>query len=167
MVDPELFKNDPVTKEYRQPIKVRTLLRIILEDRGMGYYIEDGLLYVTKDAKALTKMVVKTYPVANLVGGQQLVDAAINELKMSRPNPMNPGAPPQPGQIGTLLGQNIDGLTAQIRGTVEPDHWGPPSGTGPGSMTFVPATSSLQVRCSLEVHYLLLASGLLDNTTKR
>jgi len=167
MVEPELFKNDPVNKEFRQPMKVRVFLKMILEERGMGYYIEDGALYVTKDAKALTKMVVKTYPVSNLVGGQQLVTAAIQELQYSNRGPTNPANPmpqaPQLGPSGQLLSQNIDGLTAQIMGTIEPDYWKAPVGTGPGSMAFVPTSASLQVRASLEIQYLLMASGLLDN----
>ena len=72
---------------------------------------------------------------------------------------------PQPKTEGRLLSQNIDGLTNQIRGTVEPDHWDGPGG-GPGSIVFVPASASLQICCSLEVHYLLIGSGLLDNTKK-
>jgi hypothetical protein len=140
------FLNDPVTKEYKKQ-KVRTLLRIILKERGMGYYIEDGSLIITKDAKALNKMVVKSYPVANLVGGQQLSNAAIM-------NPMGPN--------GQLLSQNIDALTNQIMGNLETDYW-KVSGSGPGTMQFVPATASLQVRASLEVQFLLMASGLLEN----
>ena len=164
MIEPQLFLNDPVTKQFRQPIKVRTLLHMMLGERGMGYYLEDGQIIITKDAKALSKMVVKTYPVSNLVGGQQLVTAAITELQYSKPGPM--GAPPAMGPMGNLLSQNIDGLTATIVGAVEPDYWKIANPNGPGTMTFVPNTASLQIRASLEVQYLLMASGLLENVKK-
>lgn len=163
------FNNDPVTKQFKK-IKVRALLRLLLAERGMKYYFDDGNLMLTKDTKADKKLVVRMYPVANSVGGQQLINQAIQELQQQANRGPGPGVPPgqpaapptlQLGPNGELLSRNIDGLTNQIKGTIDPDHWQGPA-NGPGSMVFVPASASLQIHCSLEVHYLIMASGLLD-----
>jgi hypothetical protein len=163
-VAPELlakFLNDPVTMDYKQPLKVRVILKLLLGPRTMSYYIEDGSVIITTEAKAKTKLVVKTYPVGNLVGGDQLVKQALQELQF------NQG---KPGPLGQQLGQNIDGLTAQIMGTVEPESWKISKEVqpdAPGTIQFVAGTASLQIRNTLEVQYLLLGSGLLDNTPKK
>jgi hypothetical protein len=159
--DPAVLLNDPVTKEYKRGLKVRALLHVILGERGMGYYIEDGLVFIAPKAKADAKLIVRSYPVTNLIGGPQLVAMDNAEWAKGISSKM------QAGPAWTLLSQNIVGLVDQVTGTVEPDHWQSrdpniPS-TGPGSMNYVHATGSLAIRCSLEVHYLLQASGLLNN----
>jgi len=150
-IEPALFFNNPVTKEFKS-LKVRSLLRMILDETGMGYYIENGNLIITKDAKALAKTVSKAYPVDNLVGGRPLVDMAAAECAMGKFGP-----------IGKLLNQNIDRLKARVMGEIEPDYWRDLNPNGPGSMAFAPSSASLQVRASLEVQYLIIASGLLDD----
>jgi hypothetical protein len=150
--------NDPVNLQFKQPMKVRVILKLMLGNRQAGYYIEDGSLYITPEKKVRTKLIVKTYPVSNLVGGDQLVKAAVNELQMTQG---------KGGPIGQVLGQNIDGLTNQIMGSIDPESWKQAAQPdAPGSMTFVPGSASLQIRATLEVHYLLMASGLLDNNKK-
>jgi len=179
--DPEaLFNNEPITKKYKK-MKVRTLMHLILGERGMAYYLEDGNVFLTKDAKIAKKLIVRMYPCANLVGGQAFIDQAVSELGMYNPPQgggnrpgMNPGMqPPGPavdpdaklvfGPKGKVLNLNVDGLMNQIRGTIEPDHWQGGEGGGPASMLFIPAAGALQIRCSLEVHYLIMASGILKN----
>jgi hypothetical protein len=158
-VGPDLlarFLNDPVNLEFKQPRKIRCVLNLLLGPRMSGYYIEDGSVFITTYKKALAKLIVKSYPVSNLVGGQKLISAAIQELQLEKSGP-----------LGKLLGQNLDALTEEIMGAVEPEHWKMPAQPdAPGTMQFVPATASLQVRARLEVHYLLMASGLLDNSRK-
>lgn len=131
----------------------------------MGYYIEDGIFHVTSGNKALSKTVVKNYPVANLIGGQELVDAAVQELKKQPP-----GQPPTAGPVFQMVSKNIDALQAEIMANVEPEYWKMMDPNSPsarlGSISFVHSTSSLQIRASLEVHYLLMASGMLDNVKK-
>ena len=124
-IDPSLveqFLNDPVNIVIGQPQKVRTLLKLILGERQMGYYIDDGSIWITTAQVAKSKMVVKNYPVANLVGGQQLIQAATIELKLGSSKPLGPN--------GQLLSQNVSGLVETIQGTVDPDYWQEKGGPG-------------------------------------
>ena len=165
LTDEPVFLNDPVTKDFsKQPMKIRTILKMILGERppGFGYYIEDGILYIAPTTKVNKKVIPKSYPVSLLVDpdGLGLVQKTIVELQNAKPGPK--------GEIlfgpnGQILNQNIDGLIGRLK-SIEPEHWKNADGSGgPGTMSFVPAGSNMQITCSLEVHYLLMASRLLEN----
>ena len=79
-IDPALLLNDPVTKQFRQRIMVRTLLKLILSQRGLGFYVEDSHLVITKDIKTLKKLSIKVYDVADLLDPKN-VDESKAELQ--------------------------------------------------------------------------------------
>ena len=155
LIDEPVFLNDPVTKNPGPPKKVRAILKMILGERppGFAYYIEDGNLHITPAFKANTKLVPRNYPVAHLVGGEKLVKAAIAEMQTAKQ-----GAKGEiiVGPNGQLLSKISTASRISSRETSNRTTGKPLLGGGPGTMTFVPASASLQINCSLEVHYLLI-----------
>src|SRR5262245_19355668 len=58
--------SDPVTFKATKAT-VRTILRKVLADRGLGYILKDGMVQVVTQQKAREAMVVRAYPVSELV----------------------------------------------------------------------------------------------------
>lgn len=122
---------DPVTFKHKK-IQVRTLLRKVLADRGLTYVIREGTIQVVTPQKARDMMVVRSYPVADLVFPVQ--DFGIwNDL---------------------MALQNVQTLINLIQQSVDPTIW-----QQGGSISFVPAARALVIRAPAEVHY-QLGSGM-------
>jgi hypothetical protein len=89
------FYNDPITKQFKT-IKVRTLLKSLLNERGMDYYIDDAQLILTKDLKAAKMMVVKVHDLGDLLDSKN-IDGSKRELqnavKLLDPKILFPGDP--------------------------------------------------------------------------
>jgi hypothetical protein len=143
IVDKEALEEANV--DYETPITftgkkiaVRTLLHKILGDVGLTYIIKDEAIQVTSYKKAKASMVVRSYPIADLVTN------------------LDPSLPPLLRQMQTV--QNIKGLIALIKSTVDPDSWGTKDNGEGGSISFHPGTMTLVVKQSAEVHYRLASS---------
>ena len=135
MVDYE----DPVTLKVNK-VTVRTILKKVLADRGLSYVIKEGAVQVMSPQRAREMMVVRTYPIDDLVA---------------------------PGQLARLYGpfvaraqmlQNVDGLIRMIQNTVDPTLWN--ANGGPGSIAFHEPSLSLVIRAPTEFHYQFATSGL-------
>ena len=115
-------------------VTVRTILRKVLADRGLGYVLKDGMVQVMTQQKAREMMVVRAYPVGDLVAAD---------------NPLFWG----PVFSRAIMLQNAQKIIDQITASVEPSQWN--NHGGPGSITFNEATMSLIIRASAEMHYQL------------
>lgn len=120
---------------------VRTILRKVLADRGLGYILKDGMVQVVTQQKARETMVVRAYPVSDLV-------AVDNQMFWG------------PIFSRALLLQNAQRLVDMIVTSVEPSMWN--VNGGPGSVTFHEASMSIVIRASAEMHYMLGGSGMIS-----
>ncbi len=135
MREVNLDYNDPVNFKTSK-VTVRTLLRKILNDRGLTYVIKEGSLHVVSHAKSREMMVVRAYPIADLVAPIGQGGPFFNQL---------------------ALEQNVRILIQTIQGSVDPGIW---QANGGGQITFHAPTMSLMVRAPAEVHYMLGFGGL-------
>ena len=131
--------SDPVTFKATKAT-VRTILRKVLADRGLGYILKDGMVQVVTQQKARETMVVRTYPVSDLV-------AVDNQMFWG------------PIFSRALLLQNAQRLVDMIVTSVEPSMWN--VNGGPGSVSFHEASMSIVIRASAEMHYMLGGSGMI------
>lgn len=129
--------DDPVNFKVKK-VTVRTILRKILADRGLGYVLREGTIQVVTAQRAREMMVVRSYPIDDLVGG------------------IDPRFGPFMGRL--QLYANVQNLINTIYSGVEPSHWQP--NNGPGSITFFEPSMALVIRASAEMHYMFGAGGL-------
>ncbi len=131
MVD---YEEDKVTLKINK-IAVRTLLRKILADQRLGYILKEGTVQVLTDQKARETMVVRTYPINDLV-------APAPYLQMFGPFVSQ----------AQMLG-NAQQIILMIQNSIDPPMWN--VNGGPASVTFSPQAQALVVRASAEMHYSL------------
>jgi hypothetical protein len=126
--------DSPITMHARQA-SVRTVLRKVLGDVGLTYVVKDETIEVVTPTQAKEMLVARTYPVGDLIG---LVDFRLGPVLT---------------QVQML--QNIRQLLDLIQSTIEPASWEANGHGGSGTIVFYPATMSLIVKQSAEVHYKL------------
>jgi hypothetical protein len=146
IVDPESLKEasveyatDPVSFP-KTKVTFRTILRKILADNRLTYVIKEGTIHVVTPAKAREMMVVRSYPISDIVApsGYAL-------------------------QFGPFIARaqmlsNVQGLINLIQTSIDPMLWQPNG--GPGSVTFHEPSMSLVIRAPTEFHYQLAGGGL-------
>jgi hypothetical protein len=121
-------------------VTLRTILRKILGEYGLTYMVKDETIQVVSMAKARETMVIRAYPVGDLLGvGGGPGDPLTNFF--------GPGI----GQIQRM--QNAANLLRMIQSTVDPNSW--QINGGPGTIAFDYATMSLVVKNSAEVHAMI------------
>lgn len=120
-------------------VTVRTILKKILADRGLTYVIKEGMVQVVTQQKAREMMVVRAYPINDLV--------ATND-------PIFWG----PILNRAFMLQNAQMIINMIQSSVEPSQWN--INGGPGSITFHEPSMSLVIRASAEMHYQMAGSGI-------
>jgi hypothetical protein len=126
--DAMVEKDDPVDFPKRK-VQVRTILRKILADKGLTYVIVEGALQVVTPQKARDFMVVRTYPVGDLV------------------NPIQGGGP----FVNWVWSQqNAQMLIDQIKSSVDPSIW-----EQGATISYNPSLRALLIRAPAEVHYQL------------
>jgi hypothetical protein len=125
--------DDPVTFKSNT-LNVRTILKKVLADRGLTYVIKEGSLHVVTPQKAREHMVVRAYPVAELLGTE---DRNIWGPLWKRAFEL----------------QHAQTLVNMIQTSVDPAMWN--INGGPGSVTFHEPTRALIIRASAEMHYVL------------
>jgi hypothetical protein len=133
MEEANIDYDTPISLKAKK-VTVRTLLRKVLADVGLTYIIKDEMIQITSWKKAKASMVVRTYPVADIV------------------TCLDPGVPPLLRPAQTV--QNVKSLISLIKSSIDPDSWGNGE-QGGGSISFHAGTMSLVVKQSAEVHYRL------------
>lgn len=125
--------DDPVTFKINK-IGVRTLLKKILADRNLTYTIREGALHVVTPQKARDTMVVRVYPIAELLGTE-------NRFIWG------------PVWKRAFELQHAQTIVNMVQQSVDPSMWN--VNGGPGSVTYHEPTQSLIIRASAEMHYML------------
>lgn len=119
-------------------VTVRTILRKILADRGLGYILKEGAVQILTAQKARDTMVIRTYPISDIVVPgvyAQMFGPFISQIQM----------------FG-----NAQGIINLVQTSVDPPMWA--ANGGPATITFLPQTMSLVVRASAEMHYSIAGS---------
>jgi hypothetical protein len=133
----------------------RTILRRLLGDYGLAYVIKDQSIEVTTAIKAKNLMVVRSYFIGDLLNNPSLA-AALGQPQLAYATPGTPWWL-NPSVSQSLVVQQATHIMDMIKESIEPDSWRIGGG---GNITFHPATMSLVIRQSTEVHG-MLSSGLL------
>ncbi len=116
-------------------VTTRTALKKVLGGAGLTFVIRDATAVVTTPERASQMLVKRSYYVGDLVGLFDLrFDPVFNQLQMA---------------------QTVAALIDFIQ-SVEPGSWR--SGGGPGSIGFVPASLSLVVNQTAEMHFVLMGA---------
>lgn len=116
-------------------LTLRTFLRKMLGDLGMSYYVENGSINIMSVERAKARMSIRVYYLGDLVRatnpqfGFGLYGQRLNAIQQY---------------------QQIVGLIQMVVSTVDPDSWA--INGGQGTIAYSPATSSLIVKQSAEVH---------------
>lgn len=123
----------PVT--FKAPrASVRTILKKILAENNLTYIIKEGALQVMTPQKAREQMVVRTYPVSDILGN--IADPRFD-----------------PYTARAIMYSNVMGLVKTLQSAIDPALWD--INGGPGSIMFHEPTMSLIVRAPAEMHYML------------
>lgn len=144
MDEAQVTYDTPVSVQVKG-VAFRTLLRKVLGEVGLTYVIKDETLYVTSAIKARDMMVVRSYYVGDLA-------TSLNPWGNWSPAPYLPTL----NQLQT--GQNMAQLIELIQSSVDPASW--KVNGGHGTIAYNPATMSLVIKQSAEVHA-LIGGGLL------
>lgn len=130
-------------------VSLRTVLRKLFSEFNLNYVIKDESLFVTSAAKARDMMIVRTYYVADLATS---LDPIWGNWA---PAPFYPTL----NQLQTA--QNVQMLMEIIQSSVDPGSWAGKGNPGGGSIAYYPATMTLVIKQSAEVHAMLGGGGLL------
>ena len=119
--------------KIRGKAATRTLLRKVLADLGLTYVVKDATVQVTTVARAKEMMTTRSYYLGDL--------APVVDIRWG------------PVISQALMAQNMVNLVNMITQSIEPGSW--QVNGGAGTIAFQPATMTIIVRQSAEVHYLL------------
>jgi len=145
IIDPASLKE--ANSDYTDPVKFkankitfRTILRSVLREVGMTFVIQEGTIQVVTPERAREMMVVRTYPVSDIV--------APNGFAL---------------RFGPLIARaqmlnNAQALINIIQSSVDPTLW--QANGGNGSVTFNEASMSLIIRAPAEFHYTFAGGGM-------
>jgi hypothetical protein len=129
---------ESATVTFKSPTKLtfRTVLQKVLGDIGMAYILKDGVIQVVTPQKARDTLVVRSYPIGDLI-------------------PLDPNM----GQFGNVAMGNFyaSQIAQMIQQSVDPGSWAVNGGRG--TMFYNPATQSLVISNSAEMH-LGFAAGM-------
>ncbi len=138
LLDKQAMEQQQVTYEttvrFRaRKVTMRTVLRRILGDVGLAYFIKDEAIQVTSIDKAKEALTTRVYYIGDLV----------NKLSLD---------------LGPILNQqqvldNAKQIVDAIQTTIEPETWS--INNGPGKVYFDPLRMVLVVKATAEVHYML------------
>jgi hypothetical protein len=116
-------------------VTVRTVLKKILGDLGLTYVIMEGNIQVITPDRTKDYMVVRSYPIQDLIV------------------PFDTRWGPLANRI--QMNQQAAQLIQLIINSVEPSSWQGVNDRGYGTISYDPATMSLIVRQTAEMHYML------------
>lgn len=121
-----------ITRKFKKPVLARTALRSILNEVGLTFVIQDETIEILTPEMAKDRMVVKAYPVGELVNfNNPLVLPEVRRLE----------------EI-TLANQLID----MIKASVEPGSWDESTGA---KIVYEPNSRALVIKASAFVHSIL------------
>jgi hypothetical protein len=129
----------PVTMQIRRPVTMRTVLRKILQDLGLAYYIKDGDIQVTSALRAKETMTVRAYYIGDI--------AAVTDVRL--PLVIN--------QINAIQAGND--IVKAIQESIDPQSWRSNGSGGEGTIFFDVRTMTILVKQTAEVHYMLSGTG--------
>jgi hypothetical protein len=122
---------------HLEKVSTRTALKKMLADLGLTYIVKDELIFVTTPTKAKDYMTTRTYYVGDLVPQY--------DMRFG----------PSLGQLQAM--QTITQLVNMIQNNIDKESWEANGKEGGGTIVFSPATMSLIVKQSAEVHYKVMA----------
>jgi hypothetical protein len=118
-------------------VTMRTVLRRILADVGLAYYIKDEAIQVTSVDKAKETLTTRVYYIGDLVSRLNFdLGPIINQQQVA---------------------DNAKRIIEMIEAQVEPETWS--VNNGPGRIVFDPTRMVLVVKATAEVHYMLGGGG--------
>jgi hypothetical protein len=128
-----------------QRLSIRTILRKVLSESGnnLTYVIKDQTIEVTSTLNAQKLMVVRAYPIGDILHSSFVGGLTPLQLQAG------------PANQQALLTQQVQQIIDMIQSSVDPQSWHPNGGT----ITFHAPTMSLIIRQSAEVHN-MLAGGI-------
>jgi hypothetical protein len=118
-----------------QKVSTRTVLKRLLADLNLAYYIKDGTIQVTSIARAREMVVARAYYIGDLVSF------------------INPFLPPALNQL--QMAQTIQTIMNTIQAQVDPQSWRTNNPEAAGTITYDPITMSLIIKQTAEVHSML------------
>lgn len=119
-----------------RPVTLRTILRKVLQEQGLGYVIKDEMIFVTTYQKTRDMMTTRTYDISDLVTANAMTTHPVLALQQER--------------------EVVQFIIDSIKRSVDPMSWEGEGGRG--TITYHPLTKTLIVRQSAEVHMLLRGS---------
>jgi hypothetical protein len=125
--------DDPVTFKASK-IGVRTILKKVLADRNLSFVIKEGMLHVVTQQKARETMVVRAYPISELLGNE---NRQIWGPLWKRAFEL----------------QHAQTIVNMIETSVEPSLWN--KNGGPGSVSYHEPSQALIIRAPAELHYMI------------
>jgi type II secretory pathway component GspD/PulD (secretin) len=148
IVDPISLKE--ANADYTDPVSLkvnkatfRTILKTILARNGLTYVIQEGTLQVVTPARAREMMVVRTYPINDIVAATGV------------------GLQFGPFLARQQMLSNVQTLINTIQSSVDPTLWQP---NGPGSIQFYEPGMALIIRAPTEFHYQLAGGGMFGGS---
>jgi hypothetical protein len=130
---------DEVSVTYKTPITLklkgttRTILKRMLSDLGMAYFVKSEAIQITSIERAKTETTTRTYYLGDLAG--------VTDVRMG------------PIFSQALMIQRVNQLINTITQTVEPKSWQVNNPDAVGTIVFNPLNMSLIVKQTAEIHY--------------
>jgi len=126
------YATDTVTFKQKS-ITFRTVLRKVLAEHGLTYVLKEGMIQVMTPQRARDMMVVRVYPIDDLVSGNAFAQQY------------------GPFVARAQMWSNAMSLITTIQRTVDPQLWDVNGGAG--SITFHEQGQALIIRAPAELHY--------------
>lgn len=120
----------PIALRLNQ-VTLRTVLKKVLTDLNLTYVIKDENIFITTRARAKEMMVTRAYYIGDLLGISGFAGLGTTALD---------------AQL------SVAAIINSIQSQIDPQSWGPEGG---GAISFNPATMSLIIRNTAEIHYML------------
>jgi len=145
IVDPASLKE--ANTDYMDPVSLkinkatfRTILKTVLANNGLTYVIKEAAIQVVTPAKAREMMVVRTYPISDLIVGNGMAQRF------------------GPFVARAQMLNNVQGLINMLQSSVDPALWQVNGGSG--SIQFYEPSMALIIRAPTEFHYQLSGGGM-------
>jgi hypothetical protein len=131
----DLDYSTPVTFKTNSKVTVKTILKKVFGDLGLTYVIKEAAIQVITPERTKDYLVTRAYPIQDLI------------------TPFDLRMPPYVNQA--QMAQQAQQLMLMIVNMIEPQSWAGVGERGYGTIFFEPATKSLIVHHTAEMHYQL------------
>jgi hypothetical protein len=131
----DLDYGTPVTIKSKSKITVKTILKKVFADLGLTYVIKEAAIQIITPERTKDYLVTRAYPIQDLITPFDMrMGPYVNQAQMA---------------------QQAQQLMLMIVNMIEPQSWAGVGERGYGTIFFEPATKSLIVRHTAEMHYQL------------